>query len=152
MKEIERIEDQLKRAFEGGAWHGPGVLDLLNNVTAKQAAARPIPTAHTIWEIVLHIAAWEAACRRRLEGDQAQLSAEEDWPSVSEASDAAWQIARTALIEGHLRLRKAIARVDESRLNDPILPNMSSVYVTLHGAVQHDLYHAGQIAILKKTF
>jgi uncharacterized damage-inducible protein DinB len=151
MKECERIDDQLKRAFEGGAWHGPGVLEVLNGVTAAQAAARPVPAAHSIWELVLHIAAWEGACRRRLEGDRAQLPDEEDWPSVNDTSDAAWERTKATLVEGHQKLRHAIARVEDSRLDEPILPDMPTVYVTLHGAIQHDLYHAGQIAVLKKV-
>lgn len=151
MSEIKRIEDQLKRAFEGNAWHGPGVLEILKDVSASRAAARPLPDAHSIWELVLHITAWESVCRRRLEGDRAQIPDEEDWPAVGETSEAAWEQAKQALIEGHHQLRQAIGQLDESRLDEPILPDMSSVYVTLHGAVQHDLYHAGQIAILKKA-
>lgn len=151
MKETERIREQLQRAFAGGAWHGPSVLELLENVTASQAAARPIAGAHNVWELVLHIKAWEDACRRRLFGDRAELSEEENWPPVSETTDAAWRKTIAALREGHQKLSEAIAAVDEARLDEPILQGMGTVYATLHGAVQHDLYHAGQIAILKKA-
>ncbi len=150
MREIERIQEQLRLAFEGGAWHGPSVLEVLVNVTAEQAAARPIPSAHSIWELVLHIAAWEGACARRLSGDRAELQTAEDWPAAGQSDAEAWEKAKTALREGNQKLRNAIACVDDARLDDPILPGMPSVYATLHGAVQHDLYHAGQIAILKK--
>jgi uncharacterized damage-inducible protein DinB len=151
MKETERIREQLKRAFEGGAWHGPGVLEILENVSAAQAASHPIANAHSIWELVLHIKAWEDACRRRLEGDRAELTDEEDFPTVTETNDNAWQETLTALREGHQKFSDAIASVDDTRLDEPILEGMKSVYATLHGAVQHDLYHAGQIAILKKA-
>ena len=151
MKETERIREQLNRAFAGGAWHGPGVLEILENVTASQAAARPIIGAHSIWELVLHIKAWEDACRRRLSGDRAELLDEEDWPPVAETSDEAWKNTLTALRENHQKFYEAIASVDDARLDQPILEGMTTVYATLHGAVQHDLYHAGQIAILKKA-
>lgn len=151
MRESERIADQLKRAFEGEAWHGPSLLDILKDVTAAQAAARPIPGAHSIWEIVLHIAVWESVCCRRLAGDRAEPSDEEDWPPVNNTGEAAWQATKAQLVEGHQKLRQAIARLDESQFEEPILPGMSSVYVTVQGTVQHDLYHAGQIAILKKA-
>jgi len=151
MKETERIREQLKRAFEGGAWHGPGVLEILENVSAAQAATHPIEGAHSIWELVLHIKAWEDACRRRLSGDRAELTDEEDWPAVDETSDDAWRKTLTVLREGHQKFSDAIASVDDARLGEPILQGMKSVYATLHGAVQHDLYHAGQIAILKKA-
>ena len=155
MGELDRIADQFKRAFDGEAWHGPSVLSLLDGVTAEQAAAHPIAGAHSIWELTLHIAAWESACRRRLQGDRAQLSDEEDWPSVEDTSEDAWDKTRQQLRAGHEALLNAIGSVDESRLETPIIEDastpFSSVYVTLHGGVQHNLYHAGQIAILKKA-
>ena len=153
MTEIDRILDQLKRAFEGGAWHGPSVKEVLVGVTAAQAHARPIANAHNIWELVQHIAVWEDVGRRRLAGDPAEvpISSTEDWPPADDASEAAWDRAKAALDRGHQALVDAISRVSESRLDEPILEGKSTVYVTLHGVIQHDLYHAGQIAILKKA-
>jgi uncharacterized damage-inducible protein DinB len=153
--ELDRIRDQYCRAFEGEAWHGPSVLALLQDVTAEQAAAHPIPGAHSIWELTLHIAAWERACKRRLAGDPAQLTDDEDWQPLTDISAAAWENTKQQLIDNHRELLHAITNVSESTLNEPIItdPNTtySSVYVTLHGGVQHDLYHAGQIAMLKKA-
>jgi len=155
MTEVQRIREQFQRAFNGEAWHGPSVLKILDGVTAQQAAAHPIPGAHSIWELTLHIAAWENACRRRLEGDPAQLSDEEDWPTIEDTGEEAWHATQQHLRDNHQALLDAIAALDESNLDRPIIENaetpFSSVYVTLHGAVQHDLYHAGQIALLKKA-
>ena len=151
MREIERITDQLKRAFEGEAWHGPSVLETIEGISSQQAAAHPFEGIHSVWEIVLHIAAWERAVLRRLNGDRAQLLTEEDWPMVAAIGDEAWEQSRQALKQGHDDLRSTIASLDESRLDQPIIEGLASVYVTLHGIVQHDLYHAGQIAILKKV-
>src|ERR1700687_352463 len=153
MTEIERILDQLKRAYEGSAWHGPSVREVLAGVTAQQAHARPLQNAHSIWELVHHIAVWENVGRRRLGGDRAEIniSSPEDWPPADDVSDAAWEQAKAALHRGHEALRKAIATLDESRLDQPILEGLSTVYVTLHGVIQHDLYHAGQMAMLKKA-
>lgn len=153
--EVERIRDQFRRAFDGDAWHGPSVRQLLEGITAQQAAAHPIPGAHSIWQLTLHIAAWERACRRRLEGDPAQLTDAEDWQPINDTSEAAWESTKQQLIDNHRELMDAIAKVDDARLNEPIIKDaatpFSSVYVTLHGGVQHDLYHAGQIAMLKKA-
>ena len=155
MTEVGRILDQFCRAFEGEAWHGPAVLPLLNGVNAVHAAARPIPTAHSIWELVLHITAWERVCKRRLEGDRAWLPDEEDWPSINEVTEEAWQKTKQELVDNHHQLLAVIGSLDDSRLDQPIIDDpatvFSTVYVTLHGGVQHDLYHAGQIAILKKA-
>ena len=151
MTEVERVLDQFRRAFEGNAWHGPALLELLAGVSAADAGARPVPSAHSIWEIVLHIAAWKSACKRRLEGDRAQLTGAEDWPAVSQTNDGAWQDAKDTLLRTHHQLLEAISRLDGSRLDTPIIEDMSSVYITLQGVVQHDLYHGGQIAILKRA-
>ena len=155
MSEVERIADQFRRAFDGQAWHGPSVLSILDGITAEQAAAHPIPGAHSIWELTLHIAAWEGVCERRLRGDPAQLSDEEDWTKVEDSSEEAWSDAKKGLVASHQALLNAIAALDGSRLDEPIIKDsatqFSSVYVTLHGGVQHDLYHAGQIALLKKA-
>lgn len=151
MTEIERIREQLKRAFEGKAWHGPSVMELLSDVTAQQAAARVFPGAHTIWELAVHIGAWEGACVTRLQGERAELTDAEDWPAVMETTEDAWQRCKSTLADGNQKLRDALTSLDEQRLDEPILPGMPSVYVTVQGVVQHDLYHAGQIAILKKA-
>jgi uncharacterized damage-inducible protein DinB len=155
MNEVERINNQFQRAFEGEAWHGPSVLSLLEGVTATQASAHPIPGAHSIWELTLHIAAWESAIARRLRGDRAQLSNEEDWPSINDTSEESWESTIQHLRDNHRALLDAISKVDQSNLDRPIIEDpdqpFSSVYVTLQGGVQHDLYHAGQIAILKKA-
>jgi uncharacterized damage-inducible protein DinB len=152
MSEIQRIEDQLRRAFEGHAWHGPAVRELLADVTAAKAAARPLSDAHSIWEIVLHIAAWEEVVRRRLQGEAvADLPPEQDWPPVRDVSEAEWRKALDDFDRVHRTLREAIARSGEVRLAEMVPGKEHSVYHMLHGVIQHDLYHAGQIAVLKKA-
>jgi len=153
MTEIDRILDQLKRAYDGSAWHGPSVKELLAGMTAAQAHARPLANAHSIWELVHHIAVWEDVGCRRLQGDPAEvpISSPEDWPPADDTSEAAWTQTKDALERGHQALVEAISCVPASRLDEPIMEGKSTVYVTLHGVIQHDLYHAGQIAILKKA-
>ena len=152
MREVERIADQLKRAHEGGAWHGPAVDELLKGLTAAQAAARHVAGAHSVWELVAHIEAWERAILRRLAGDAAQIyQTEEDWPTLSEATEEAWAAARRKLTETYVALREAVLGLDDDELDGPILPNMSTRYVSLHGAIQHTLYHAGQIAVVRRA-
>jgi uncharacterized damage-inducible protein DinB len=150
MEEVQRIEDQLKRVFDGNAWHGPSVRELLADITAERARVKPLAHVHSIWEIVLHIAAWERAVRRRLEGEEVERSAEEDWPPVQDTSEVAWKKTVDSLEQGHQELRSTIARLSDAQLQDKVTGERESVYVTVHGVIQHDLYHAGQIAILKK--
>ena len=152
MREIERIVNQLNRAFIGEAWHGPAVIEILEGITAPQAATHPLAGGHSIWELALHITAWTRAASRRLQGDRAQLSEVENFPPVTDLGERAWVEARESIKAAYEELRGAILLLDDSRLDQPIIEGMSSVYVTLHGVIQHSLYHAGQIAILKKSF
>ena len=152
MSESTRIGDQLRRSFEGGAWHGPAVQEVLAGVTAAKAAERPIPGGHSIWEIVLHITTWEDVVRLRLEGDHFDNPPDEiDWPPVADGGgEDAWRAALDGLKRANLALRDAISRIDDARLEEIIPRKNYSVYYMLHGVIQHNLYHAGQIAILKK--
>ncbi|HKS71984.1 MAG TPA: DinB family protein [Terriglobales bacterium] len=151
MSEISRISKQLKLAYEGEAWHGPAVLELLDDVDARTAAARPIAKAHTIWELTLHIAGWEDVIRRRLEGEVCTLSDDDNFPDVKDKSEAAWRKAIELLKQKHEQLLKTIDALSDSRLSDRVPGKNYDVYTMLHGATQHALYHAGQIAVLKRA-
>lgn len=151
MSEVKRIVDQLRRAYEGPAWHGDSIKELLADVTAERAAARPLAGTHSIWELVLHIAAWEEGVRLRLSGERAELSEEEQWPPITDTSEAAWKDTLATLERTHMGLRAAIAGLDDESLSRPIVKGMTSVYGSLHGVIQHGLYHAGQIALLKRA-
>ncbi len=151
IEEKSRIADQLKRAFEGDAWHGPAVLEVLEDVSARAAAAKPIRGAHSIWELVLHIAAWDGAIRRRMEGQALQLSDEQDFPSVRDTSDTAWRNTLENLKQRHADLIQGVLSMPDHRLTSQVPGKDYDFYHMLHGAVQHELYHAGQIALLKKA-
>ncbi len=150
MAERDRILDQLKRAFEGEAWHGPAVLEVLEGVTGKQALRKPIPGAHSIWELMLHMTAWEDVVRRRLLGGSPDITDEENWPQVTDPSEEAWARAFAGLRAGHVRLRETVAGIEDGLLDSSPTGKGPTRYVLMHGVIQHDLYHAGQIAILKK--
>jgi uncharacterized damage-inducible protein DinB len=150
MSEVRRIKSQLRRAFEGEAWHGPSLMELLADVTAPRAAAKPIAGAHSIWELVLHITFWEEASRKRVEGDDAKYQAEDGLFTVTDTSEEAWKEAIEKLKSTNEALRQTIARLDDSQLDEIVAGQPYSIYFMLHGVIQHDLYHAGQIALLKK--
>ena len=153
MSEAVRIADQLRRSFHGQAWHGPAVLEPLADISAERAASRPLPNAHSIWELVLHISAWENVALRWLVGEIAELphlAAEDDWPPVRETSASAWKQAADELAARHDRLVEFAARLSKRQLSEKVAGREYSLYFLLHGLAQHNLYHAGQIALLKK--
>jgi uncharacterized damage-inducible protein DinB len=151
--ETLRIADQLRRAFEGEAWHGPSLLEILKGLTAAEAAERPLPRSHRIWEIVLHIGVWDDVARRRMAGEVVQPTPDEDWPAVTDTSPGAWQHAIDRLRETRDALVSAVGAFSDPRLLD-VVPGKTghhTFYYMLHGIVQHELYHAGQIALLRKA-
>jgi len=150
MSETGRIWDLLQRAYEGGdAWRCPSLRELLGSVTAAQAAARPIPGARSLWELLAHLTAYEDVVRRRVEGESACSPPDEvAWPRVEDGSPAGWRQAKARFEEGHRRLRQAVAALPDSRLTDAVPGREYPVYVLLYGAVQHRLYHAGQMEML----
>jgi uncharacterized damage-inducible protein DinB len=153
MSETARLADQIRRAFEGQAWHGDSLLEILAGVDAKTAAAHPIKNAHSIWELILHIAAWDDAVRRRTGGRAVKLSDQENFPPVTDTSGAAWRKATEHLKNTHDQLVKAVAAFPDSRLMEQVPGKTEKYYNFFYmfsGIVQHELYHAGQIALLKK--
>jgi uncharacterized damage-inducible protein DinB len=150
MREVDRICRQMKQALTGEAWHGPSLMEILGGVDSSVAAAKPIPEGHSIWEIVLHLTATEELLLCRLQGIPKELSSDEDWPRVPEPTEGAWQETVERLKRGEERLREEVAAFPEERLDEPLVANGSSAYNNLHGHVQHNLYHAGQMILLKK--
>ena len=153
MGENAIIVDELRRALEGDAWHGDALLQILQGVTATQAAAHPVKNAHSIWELVLHIAAWDGAVRKRMNGIAVVLTDEENFPPVRDTTEAAWQRALEHLRTAHGELVAAVEKFPESSLREQV-PGKQGAHYTfsymLHGLSQHVAYHAGQIALLKK--
>ena len=153
MSECARLADQIRRAFDGEAWHGDSLLEILADVDAKTAAARPIKNAHSIWELVLHIATWDGAALDRVAGKAVEPSDEENFPAVKDPSDGAWRKAVEAVKRKHANLVRAVAAFPDSRLREQVPGKKESYYDFFYlfsGIVQHELYHAGQIALLKK--
>jgi uncharacterized damage-inducible protein DinB len=149
--ELARIVHQMEAAFDGEAWHGPALMELLSDVSAATAAARPIASAHTIWELTLHIAAWEEVIRRRLGGEALMLGDAENFPKVTDASDAAWKRAVQGLIANHKALLATANALPEERLGDRVPGKDYDVYTMLHGSAQHVIYHSGQIVLLMRA-
>jgi uncharacterized damage-inducible protein DinB len=120
-------------------------------VDAATAAAKPLAHVHSIWELVLHIAVWDEAGLRRLSGEKWQPKGLANFPAVTTATDGAWRKAVAATKRTHETLVKTVAGLPDSRLKERIPGKRYDFYHLLHGIAQHELYHAGQIAILKKA-
>ena len=147
MREIERILDQLNRAWGGPSWTGVEIQPSLDGITDEQSRAHPMTHAHSILELVAHMSVWMDVVSRRLTGKPKEPAAEEDWEDVTQLS---WPTAIERLENAESRLCDAVARLSTDDLDNNAVGAKYTVYVMVHGVIQHNLYHLGQIAILKK--
>jgi uncharacterized damage-inducible protein DinB len=157
MTERDRLLDLLRRLHSGSAWHGPSVMEAVSGIDHQRAASRPFAGAHSIWEIALHIAAWRGEVTARLGGKRPGAPAQGDWPAVTDAGPEAWHRTHDALQESHSALVAKVRTLSDADLerrvgSDDDPSGDVTVALTLHGIVQHDAYHAGQISLLKKSF
>jgi uncharacterized damage-inducible protein DinB len=150
MSEIQKIIDELKNIHDGDPWHGPSLKEILSGVTAEQAAAKPLANAHSIWELTAHIAGWEDVFRGRLAGRSLNEPEEGDFPVVTDASEEAWRRTLARFDESHRSLVGAIAGLTYERLSEMVPGKDYTVEYMLRGQIRHHVYHAGQIALLKK--
>ena len=155
MTDRDRLLEMLDRVHDGDAWHGPSVMSIVRGVAASDAAARPLEAAHTIGEIARHVVGWRDEVRERLPGKPPALPACGDWPGPSAAG---WTATLAELDRSHRQLREAIVALPATRWDCLVGPAREaglgtgvSVAVMLHGIIQHDAYHAGQMALLKKA-
>ena len=150
--ELQRIAEQVRRSLEGGAWHGPAVLEALDGVPAGEAVARPVAGAHTIWELVLHLTGTYELVLRRLAGDPRPLEPDEDWPPTGDPTEAGWAEAVAGLRAADARIREAIVRFPAHRLDEPIVAGVAyPAYVQFVGLAEHNAYHAGQMVLLRRA-
>lgn len=151
MSEVARILDQMRRIWDGEAWHGPSLCSLLADVTVREAAAQPIAGVHSIGDLVFHVAFWKDVARRRVAGEHIVPPDAESWPDHAVAGEAAWKERRELLAMRHRQLEESVAALSDDRLAAAVAGKNYNVYVLLHGIIQHDVYHAGQIAFLKRA-
>jgi uncharacterized damage-inducible protein DinB len=137
----------LDEAFDRKSWHGTNLRGSLRSVTASQAARRPAPGRHNIHELAVHAAYWKYAVRRRLTGEKRGSFAFKgsNWFSREAPSEKAWREDVALLVAEHQALRRAVSRLRAADLQrDDRLGHL------VRGAAAHDLYHAGQIQLLKR--
>jgi uncharacterized damage-inducible protein DinB len=158
MMETRNIVELIERLMTGDPWHGPGVARILEGVTAEMAARRPPGGAHTIWELVLHMTGWAREVTARLGGRAAQEPEAGDWPDIGAPTADRWRGAQAALFTAYEELSRVVGAMDAGTLARPVvdlrdnaLGTGLSHYVTLHGVIHHAVYHAGQIALVKRT-
>lgn len=145
--------DLLDEAFDRRSWHGTNLRGSIRRLTAREAAWRPGPARHNVWEIVVHAAYWKYAARRRLTGEKRgsfPLEGSNWFPRPLTRTEQAWRADVGLLLDEHRRLREAVARVRPADLRRRAPGSRFSIAGLIRGVAAHDLYHAGQIQLLKR--
>jgi uncharacterized damage-inducible protein DinB len=148
--EAAALAEELQVLAHGDAWHGPALDELLAGVSPETAGTRPIPGGHTLWELVLHVTAWNDVWRRRLEGEVVDEPEEGDFPVPPGATARAWAEAKDRLRAAHEGLVARVAALSDADLDARVAGRDYTVRFLVRGAIRHTVYHSGQIGLLRK--
>ena len=146
----KRLAEAVEHSMSGPMWHGPSLAELIGDLTPAQASARPVKNGHTIWELVLHLAVWNEIVRKGLT-EAHDPSEDEQWPKIPESSADAWRSAVQSMKDAHRDLAADVAELSDEAIKAHAPNRDHSVAVMIHGIIEHDAYHGGQIAMLKKA-
>ncbi|HKI94993.1 MAG TPA: DinB family protein [Gemmatimonadales bacterium] len=145
----------LDQAFTGRAWHGPTLMGTLRGMTVRQALWRPAPGRNTVWQLVLHTAYWKDRVRARLAGERGSRfpRGPANFPAVPEPADQRALAGDLELLqECHRRLREVVAALPARRLDTRVGRSRWTHRETIIGIASHDLYHAGQIQLIRRLY
>ncbi len=145
--ETQKLIGLLEKSFHGPAWHGPAVMEALADVTPGIAVRRPT-TSHNIIELVMHMTAWRNFVTKRLKGNnEFEVSEKENFPAGTD-----WAKALNGLQQSQGELVSAMKMFSEKKLVETVPTREYDFYTMLYGIIQHDIYHTGQIVLLKKEY
>jgi uncharacterized damage-inducible protein DinB len=154
--ELARLQAFLDQAYDRRSWHGPNLKGSLRGLDVALASFRPGPGRHNVWEIAVHAAYWKYAVLRRITGEARgsfPLKGSNWFGRPADAETLAALRADLRLLdEMHERLREAVAELDARRLGERPRGSRFALGELVSGAAAHDLYHAGQIGLLKRLF
>lgn len=150
MNEVKRIGKLLRGTYQERPWHGKSLKRILAGVDAETASAKGIASAHSIWEITLHIESWMEIARQRLGGKVVRVGSKRDWPPAGEISEKAWKRTLESLDSTFVQLLDEVSALKQKELERKIKGKSYDAYTLLHGVINHNVYHSAQISILRK--
>jgi len=150
MTTIDVLLALIDEAFDHKAWHGPTLLGAIRGETAAQAERRPARGRHSIRELTVHAAYWKYAVRRRLNRDKRGSFALEGSNWFEGGGTRSWKDDVRLLMDEHAKLRAAVAAFPQGALDKPVDAKQQTAVYTIRGIAAHDIYHAGQIQLIRK--
>lgn len=153
MNEIARLQSLMQQTYSGNCFHGDSIAQIFTTFDVQAAAWKPDPQTHSIWQIILHMTAWQNVIRQRLTSPTlVNLNDEQNYPAPPEPSLENLSRTLDDFRNAHFALIDAVGKFPESRLNDPVPGRGYTFDVLLHGAIHHNLYHIGQISLLSAMY
>ena len=151
MNELQQILEQYNQILHGEPWYGDPVWKILEGVDAECAAAQTVAPAHTIWQLVMHMAFWEDIATRRLSGP---VTPDEsgNFPDTPAPEEQSWRRTLDQFRASNEEFRAALSQLDSAGLGDNIPGGQRSFRYEAMGVIEHHIYHGGQIALLKKAY
>jgi len=159
LNNIRTLVNEINNSVFGDPWHGSPVQKILENINDEHAFSRPLPNAHNISEIVLHMWAWTDEVKNRLSGNPPSEPQMGDWPNMDDYKQEGWSEIKNRLYTSTKNLIITLKNFPEERLSEivgiirePSLGTGITYLELVNGLAQHNAYHSGQIALLKKYF
>lgn len=150
---LKALIHQFKFVFDRSPWYGESVMTKLAGITAEEAFYKPKPEVHSIYEVVQHMLAWRIYALHILEGDleyDIEVNSHKDWSVLPQASQEAWADLVASLKSNQTHLLRKLAEADDELLTETVPRREFTYDHMLQGIIHHDIYHLGQIALLKK--
>lgn len=153
MLETKHIKDALRRLYEGEVWHGPSIKEILIDITPEQAVKRLTPKSKNIAEYLIHITNWRTFALEKLTGSDTFdiiLNSEADWSVVNEITKDKWEEIQEGYEESQKEILEVLETYTDRKLENIVSGRKYSFYTLLYGVIHHDIYHSGQMMMLKR--
>ena len=150
-QEIQNIKTLIDETYNGPAWSGPSVKEVLKEVSHEDAS-KSVGESHNIAEIVFHMIAWRNYLINKLKGEESyDVSDEENFQKIDTISENDWTKLKDRLEASQKEMQELLSKTDDNILSQKVGPRNYTYYILMHGVIQHDLYHLGQIVLINKN-
>lgn len=151
--EISRLQQMLQNSWDGNMWHGTNLKQVLEGIDFGKAFRKPTAGSHNIYELLMHMHCWRKFTVEQLKGNssyQVELNSETDWPVKYEQTEASWKTGLALFKKSQEEIMASFSNLKEEMLDEMVPGRKFTWYALIHGLIHHDIYHSGQISILKK--
>lgn len=152
-KETQQLIQQLKESYQGDPWFGRNMQTILSEINAERAVQKPANNQHSILDLLYHIINWRQFTINRLQGslkNDLHYFEQHDWQQLNHSDKTLWGKGLQELESSQQNLLEVLSNMNDEQLNEPVKERSYTNRSLINGIIQHDIYHLGQIAYIKK--